>query len=348
MFLEFNNIFSNNIFFENNGDIKKQQMNSNPFIKVPLNTQTTDNLKTNLKSDRSLLSNYGESIISGYLNLGISDGWKEGGDHRVGAAFTRYILVRYSLEEKQNLGQNEQVLSKVIKAFSQIGDITQNLPYVNRAGTYPKFSRACYDETVTGWKGHAISRIVGNLGSTYDPLKPAFEILVNSARTEEENPLCKPFYITIYKDEKELEIRREKLASLKHFPEKLAIQSYYSLSHKTPLAYLDENKSRLGPNSTRLLNGLEFLEKTTISAQKVGNCWIKQPMRCLLTSVYLEILTARADLSPENAWQESKFLYKNIQKIIAIPLVKDLMSQIQMTKTMKESALQGIDKQRNL
>lgn len=314
----------------------------------PASSLNREDLMKKLKADKALMSSFGENIISGYLNLGSGDGWKEGCDNRVGAAFTRYILVRYFLEERENLGANERILSKVIHAFSEIGDINKPLPYTNRAGVYPKFSRACYDDTVTGWKGHAVTRLVGNLGSTYDPSKPAFEILVNSARTTMENFLCKPFYITIYKDEKEVEDHRKLLASLTHVPEETAYYSFYSSSHKTAGEYLKENQSRLGPNSKSILKGLEFLENTTISAQKVGNCWIKQPMRCLLTSIFIETLTAQTNLSPNEAWENSKSLYKSIQKIAAIPYVQDLVKTTPMTKPMTQSALQGIEKQINL
>ncbi|MBA2369939.1 MAG: sel1 repeat family protein [Candidatus Protochlamydia sp.] len=308
---------------------------------------SNENLKFTVNRDKKVLSNYGESIISGYLNLGKDDGWKEGSDPRLGEAFTRYILIKFFLEEKQNLGLNELILVSVINAFSE-GAYGQKLHYLNQTGVYPKFSRGCHDYTVSGWIGHAISRIVGKLGSTYDPLKPAFEILVNSARTIKHDPLCRPFHITIYKNEKEIEDHRKLLASLSTIPVEKAYHSFYSLSHKRPGTYLNENKERLGPTSTRILKGLEFLENTTISAQKVGNCWIKQPIRCLLTCIYLESLMARPQLSPEEVWNESKILYKRIQKISAIPYIQDLIESTPLTRTMRESTLRAITLQRNL
>jgi len=358
-FKEFQDLFSTNEFMNlfrqeqnvdglNKKSSQSTQKSSVSPTKVPAKPLSGDEIKINLQRDKSLLINYSEAVISGYLNLKESDGWKEGSDHRIGVAFSRYILGRYLLEEKQNLGCNEQILTNVIHSFSDIGDINQILPYLNHASVHPQNSRACYDPTATGWKVHTVSRMVGSLGSTYDPSKPAFEILVNSARTSLDDPLCQPFYITVYKNEKELEERRKLLASLNKASEANALGSYYSIFHQTAGMYLKENQSRLGPNSTHLLKGLEFLENTTIAAQKTGNCWIKQPMRCLLTSIYIETLTERSDLTPQEAWEASKTLYKSIQKIAAIPCIQDLMGCSPMTKTMRQSALQGIEKQKNL
>lgn len=314
-------------------------------VKISL---SREDLKANFARDKSLLNSFSENIVSGYLNLGKDDGWKEGSDPRIGCAFARYILARYYLEERQNLGANEQTLVKVINAFSDIGDNKLPIKQSQKSGFYPKDSRVCYDSSVDGWDGHAITRLVGNLGSTYNPLKPSFEVLVNSARTNKDEAKSKPFQITIFKNEQEIEDRRKSLAALAKTPLLSAYYSFYPSNHTTAGSYLKENQKHLGPISTRLLQGLEFLENTTLPTQKVGNCWIKQPMRGLLSSIFIETLTERTELSVSDAWKESTSLYKGIQKIAAIPFAQDLMQLTPMTPTMKISALRGIEKQKNL
>lgn len=102
----------------------------------------------------------------------------------------------------------------------------------------------------------------------------------------------------------------------------------------------------LGPNSTRLLQGLSFLEEAILPAQKVGNCWIKQPIRTVLLLLFVELLTHRRDLSIEEAWSEAKAIYKDMQLKIAVPFVQDLLQRKSFSSEMKRSALEGIERQK--
>ncbi len=315
---------------------------------MPFWTGNTD-LSLNQMRDRKLISENSKDVISGYLNLRSEDGWKEGSDPRIGAAFTRFILVNYFNQGKKLLGSNEPILEKAIETFRDIGSFGHHSLLMSyEEGHRPRTNRVCYDQAIQGWQKHAISRMVGNLASTYDPSKPFFEILVNSARPSNDEPLCQPFFISIHENEKDLDKRRLSLALQVNAPSNLAHFQFYATQLKNPETYLKENQDRLGPNSTRLLKGLDFLQKKTISAQKTGNCWIKQPMRCLLASLYLEFFSQCKEWSPEKAWEEATDVYKRIQRTVAIPHVEALISQTGMTSQMKEAALRGIETQKNL
>lgn len=292
---------------------------------------------------------YAKDVISGYLNLGVSDGWEEGHDSRVGQAFSRFILSRYFFEKMEDLGENRIVLEKTVRAFRKSSPTMIHLFAMQAQEDHkPLESRIAFDEDVNGWQRHAVSRLSGNLGSQYIPSKPFFEILINSQRNSPEDPLCQPFFISIHTNEEELEKRRKMLASCKMLPGQLAHLAFYDKNLMTPDHFLSQYPEKLGPKSARLLKGLSFLQKTTIPAQKVGNCWIKQPMRCLLASLFIELLTHREELSIEDAWEEAKKLYIDIQKSVAIPLVEELLKLIQTTDIMKGSALLAIEKQKSL
>jgi len=297
---------------------------------------TEKELRVYLGRDSMELINSSYQLIAGYLNLTEKDGWKQGADGKVGAAFTRFLLVKYFLEGKEQLSFNKPVLVKTINGFA-----------ADDEGCLPKKSRICYDTGVTGWEGHQVSRLVGNLGSQYDASKPFFEIIINSQRING-NPVCKPFFVTIYKNEKELDERRQKLASLNKTEQDKAYHVYFASNHKKPEHYWSENKARLGPNSTHLLQGLEFLQNVELSAQKSGNCWLKQPMRSLLAGLFIEYHTHVKEVPAETAWNQAEEVYKRIHKAVAIPHVEGLLGKVNLTSQMKESALRGIEVQKQL
>lgn len=293
------------------------------------------------------LSRFKKDVISGYLNLGNKDGWTEGSDPRIGVSFTRYILFKYFVQNKKQLGSNAVVIEKVVNAFKSCKNFL-NYPFSQvEASHKPETSRICYDSTV-GWQDHAISRLVGNLGTVYSPSKPFFEILINSARHSEKDSSCRPFFISVHANEEELEKRRKNLVALASAPFEASQFLVYSPCLQKPDAFLKKFPDKLGLNSTRLLKALAYLQKVTINAQEVGNCWIKQPMRGLLASLYVELITHRDTLSPESAWTEATRLYKSIQKTIAIPYVKELIDHSDATAEMKRVALVSLEKQKQL
>lgn len=299
--------------------------------------------------DYDCLLRFKDSVIGGYLNLSEAEGWREGNDNRLGASFARYILCRYFIQNKEHLGSNTTVFEKVINAFKACETLLKPLyPAREGEGQNPTESRICYDSSVEGWQKHAVSRLVGNVGSAYSPSKPFFEILVNSARTSADDELCHPFFISVHANAEEMEKRRRLLHSLRLVPPEVAHVSFYASYLKKPGDFLKMHQQKLGPNSTRLLNALVYLQDVTLYAQKVGNCWIKQPMRCLLVTLYVELIAHRHDLAPAEAWNEAKELYKNIQRAVAIPLVKDLIAKSDATPEMKRTALLGLEKQRQL
>lgn len=320
----------------------------NPFVASNKNfTVSQNDAVVKLKRDQQLMSKFNHQIISGYLSLHTSEGWKEGGIDIIGRAFTRYILSKYVVEGEHCLGDNKPLLEKVVKAFPGLdntGRFDCQIPDTHR----PKTSRICIDSGIGGWDTHAVSRMVGNLGSTYDSKKPFFEILINSARPGAGETLCEPFFISVYDNEKELDERRKLLACLDKTPAEFATRAFYPSYAIKPESYLEKHQERLGPHSTHLLKGLMFLQKTKLTAQKSGNCWIKQPLRCLLTALYIEIITQDQQLSFEEAWEKAKVTYKRIQRTAAIPYVESLMASTEMTPVMKSAALKSLAHQKEL
>lgn len=313
--------------------------------KEPHGLETSSRFSQDLDS----LLYFKESVIGGYLNLGEADGWREGHDPRLGFSFTHHILSEYLSQKQGRLGRNAVVFEKTARAFTSCEALSWSPhPEKNENAFHPTESRICVDSSVLGWQKHVICRLVGNLGSTYDPSKPFFEVLVNSARTSAEEALCQPFFISIHANESEMEKRRCLLQSLRQVPPELAHFSFYPSYLIKPEAFLKMYKEKLGPNSTRLLNSLIFLQEATLYAQKVGNCWVKQPMRCLLTTLYVELITHRLDLTPAEAWKEAIRLYKDIQQTVAIPFMEKLIDQSAITSEMKKTALLALERQKTL
>ena len=91
-----------------------------------------------------------------------------------------------------------------------------------------------------------------------------------------------------------------------------------------------------------------LIDYMSLKAQKVGNCWIKQPMRGMLATLYVELLSNRQDLTPDSAWTEAKCFYKSIQRAVAIPLVERLIDQSSANSEMKQAALLALEKQKQL
>jgi len=302
-----------------------------------------------LENDYKILNTFKTNIIEGFLNLSKAQGWHEGHDPRVGIAFVRYTLIHYFAQKKGERGANTQVFKRSIKAFTTSKPLLSPPLQEDKPQKYhPKKSRLRYDLSVNGWQDHAISRLVGNVGSAFRPEAPFFEILVNSSRDSAEKTSCQPFHISVFKNGSEIDERQNKLQRLKTTPGDLAHFTFYSPNLQKPDAFLRQHQKQLGPNSTHLLKGLAFLQNVTINSQTVGNCWMKQPMRALLATLYVEVLTQQPNLTPEKAWETAKALYKNIQKTEAIPLVESFLGQVQITDTMKKAALESLEHHKKL
>ncbi len=299
--------------------------------------------------DEQLIQQFSKNIIGGFLNLGESDGWPEGHDNKVGAAFTRFILKKYYAEGKSQLGKYKPVFEKAIEAFRETGQMIVS-PFSREVedGHRPKNNRVAYDCAVTGWQKHTVCRMVGNIASQYGPTKPFFEILVNSQRTSYNDPACQPFYITIHNNEGGLDKRRQLLASLETAPSLLVHPIFYSDDLVKPEKFLETYKDKIGPNSTRILKGLAFLQDTTIKAQTVGNCWIKQPIRCLLATLYLELLSTETKLTPKETWDMAKSLYLCVQRATAIPYIESMLQKEKVSPQMLKSAKIALEKRKAL
>lgn len=294
--------------------------------------------------DYLVLEHFKDAVISGYLNLGVADGWQEGSDPRLGTTFIRYILLRYFLDKQNDFGMNTSVLERAAKAFKGCETllVLQGPQQAVERHT-PKESQICLDSTVLGYQKHAICRLVGNVGTTYNPSKPFFEILVNSVLTSKDSGVCQPFFISIHANEEELEKRRCRLQSLKLQPGEIADYSFYAIYLKKPNEFLEKYRAKLGFNGTRLLKALAYLQDVTLQGQTVGNCWMKQSMRSLLATLYVELISQRLELEPDVAWREAIALYKKIQQVAAIPFVQDLIRQSSATAEMKKAALRSIE-----
>lgn len=299
--------------------------------------------------DEKILREFSTHIIAGFLNLGETGGWPEGHDPRAGAAFVRFSLKNYLKKGENLLGKNKIIFESSLKAFRQIGSLYVSAQGVGEPqdGHRPRDCRVCYDAGVMGWQKHAIARMTGNLASEYLPNKPFFEILINSARVESDDPGCRPFFVTVYRNEKELDERRMSLIQQKMLPGAIAHFTFYDKSREKPANFLEKNNAQLGPNATRILKALAYLENVTINAQKVGNCWFKQPMRCLLASLYLELISLRPELSPENAWIEATEFYKRVQRS-ALEEIDTFIQNVEMTPLMEKSLQQALKERRNL
>lgn len=326
-------------------DVDQSNFFSKPIF-VPFGV---DSVELQDEVDKKLIQEHSQHIIGGFLNLGSEHGWPEGHDNRLGAAFTKLILKKYYEDGKDRLGKYKPVFENALKAFSETGKLvttpfTKEIEDAHR----PKTSRVAYDCGVTGWQKHAICRMVGNLASQYGSSKPFFEILVNSQRTSMSEVNCNPFFITIHNNETDLDKRRQTLASLKQAPSIIVHSIFYSDDFLKPEEFLEKYQDKIGPNSTRILKGLAYLQSTTIKAQTVGNCWIKQPMRCLLATLYLELLSLETDLTPEETWSMAKEFYLCIQRATAIPYVESLLQKESISKEMLQSATEALEFRKSL
>ena len=283
------------------------------------------------------------NLISGYLNLSRKQGWSEGGQPEVAVSFVHYILSTYMNEcdlDATNRAFIETVLNSVKVQ-------TDSFSWFNHHVNALKTTRVCLDPDITGSNDHAISRMVGNLATKYQPSKPFFEILVNSHSRASERG-CAPFHISIYPNEQALKDRRAILIQQKNLPLDISQWVFYSAHLENPKTFHNKHKDKLGPNSTRIISSLNYLQTVKVNDQVVGNCWFKQPMRCLLGAIYIHLIDAKPTIGFEEAWKQALLLYGAIQKKVAIPLIESLLQQEATSAKMAACAKAALERRKHL
>jgi hypothetical protein len=286
--------------------------------------------------DQCTVETHSLRVIAGFLNLGKSQGWTEGGDPRVGSSFIRLILNKYKDTSRDESG----IIEKTLRAF-------KNTSLDSDDSHLPKNSRTNYDEGVSRWRGHAVGRLVGNLASNYAPSKPFFEVLVNS-QVVSGSSTCHPFHVSVHANQTVLEQRRDNLRAYEDLPDEIARPVFYSKTLVAPDKFLKDNLDKMGKNGTRILEALNFLQNKEMQGQTVGNCWLKQPLRCLLASLFIDLSDEKKDLSFERVWGETILLYKDIQKKAGIPLIENLLKTEKIDPSMRQSALRELERRKSL
>lgn len=315
---------------EHKDDPRPEKFSTSSFIVI-----NTDDIDSQIKADEKVLEGFSAEIVAGFLNLGKSDGWPEG-IGGAGAMFISYILKKYTRENRDELGIHAPLLEELFQILQE----TRTSDTESTEGL-PKNRRFVYDGNVTGWYEHTVTRMVGNLGSTYNPKNAFFEILINS-QGDHQSDLCRPFAITIHANVEVLNQRRQTLASYAKAPQFIAQKFFYSDDLWKSDFFLEKYQDKMGPNSTRMLQGLSFLETVTLKSQTVGNCWMKQAMRSLLVGIYLELLTFQTDKTVQEVWEQALKLYLDIQKRAGIPYIEELLKKCETTPQMYQSAMQAI------
>lgn len=277
-------------------------MNNLDDIKYSLNNL---DCSAELQRDWEAISSNKDLAIAGFLSIGKKDGWNqsEGGPHNLGFRFTRYMFSRFCAENGDRLCEYKDILSNAFAAFSVESQKSE------------KFNpRTSIDGRVTGWLEHCVVRVTGYIGSQRTPNSPFFEVLINSARTEINNSVCHPFKVVLFRNSSEAIERSHFLQKMVNATPSIAMPLFYHTSHDSPdefrIRYQKEHGKAPGPNATRILEGLKFLGLQKMKAQTVGNCWMKQNKRQVLTTLFLETLTQRPELTIHQSWKLSLNLYK--------------------------------------
>jgi hypothetical protein len=248
---------------------------------------------------------YKDQLIIGFLEIVDDQVFAQGGSSNKGIQFCRLMLKKF-------ININEETLSTYRETLINVGKALNGAP----REIDPKGPRAYVDASITGWDNHCITRLVGSVGSSFQSTGPIFEVLVNSQRPSKNNTVCSPFFTSILPTREQAIKRWELLNSIKRLPDSNVRKAFYPKKRLQPLDFLNSSRDRFGGNSTRLLKGLHYLGSKQLHAQSVGNCWLKQPMRSVLTSLYIETLTNRPELDNEAVWKLAKFLYLKWQDFL--------------------------------
>lgn len=290
--------------------------------------------------DSQLVQQFQDEIVSGFLNLGSKSGWEEGCDPIAANAFIRSTLRSYVRGGPKQVGEHHTVFQSVLKAF----EANMDARFESREGQKPKLSpkplssRACVDHRVIGWKGHAVTRVVGKLGSRYSETAPQFEVLINSQADSPGNKLCTPFHVSIHRGQQAVDKRLSELLSYGKVSGVLARSCFYSTGLESPEKFRKEYPGTIGPNSSRILDGLVYLSQKQMQSQTAGNCWMKQPMRAMLLELFLEVLSLYPKLDLDEVWKLSAQLYLQWQKDAALPKVETLLRASAATGTKRSLA----------
>lgn len=286
--------------------------------------------------------NYSEKLIAGFLNLNEEDGWKLAGDPAAAEMFIRHCILKHyeKLSKDEKKPETEFAMKILRNAFqglpSKLNEFNQIKTELDPCS--PQFTRVIQDINVQGWNNHKVGRLVGNLGSTYSPTKPFFEVIVNSDTIH-------PFKVSVHPNEEALNARRKILLGMKKTPREIALPIYFSSTLDKPQEFLTKHEKQLGPNSKRMIQGLCYLETVEMREQRTGNCWMKQPLRNFLAALYLEIISANDKITPENAWKEAKQLYKDVQKH-GLSIVEKLLSKLPNSDLKVLLAWKAVEKRR--
>ena len=281
-------------------------------IKLSTSNITDSFSKLSLYSDKEFkedwehISNKKDNVVAGFLNIGNKDGWKpeEGGLSETGFRFTRCMLRKFWEDNGRTLSDYKDIFERVVPSFSPSSRINESLP------------KCFVDPSVNGWSKHAVTRIVGCVGSKDTGNGPYFEIFINSARPNDA-PRTTPFQSFIILDKASAMQRWQSLVSAKNFPFNAAYPLFYQ-SQPTPDSFIDQyrkdHEKNPGPHAMRLLEGLKLLNQKIMKAQTIGNCWMIQNKREVLAVLFIETLTERPELTPQETWNLSKILYRKWKK----------------------------------
>jgi len=273
-----------------------------------------------------IFTEHSAAFICGFLNLRDQDGWKEGGPTTIGALFIRHLFENY----KNKLSDfDREVLVNVLSGFSSLGVLKKDI-----IECLPKKNRICFDAGIKGWKDHAVSRMVGNVGPSYDPANPFFEIAINSQHKT-------PFFVTLYGNEKELDEHREFLISLDKTPQDLANECFFSPHQKTIDHYLKGHKPTREEN--HLIEGLKYLKNKALPPQTTGNCWLIQPMRAMLAALYIEYYTTLGAITPDEGWNLAHKTYRHVLDTEGMDMIAKLLNFTVTTDKMRNIALEKIN-----
>lgn len=243
-----------------------------------------------------------EDIIAGFLGIGKKDGWKDGGYTVQGLRFTHLMLKKFSILHSSD-SSTQTVLKRAVEALRS--------SFANTKPSTTICPKTRYDSEIYGWPGHAVSRLTGSLSNQGLHNAPSFEVLVNSASTSPGTPNF-PFRVSVYKNDSKLQQRTKilKYASLQKAPVAEGL-FYHPTLLESPSSFKAKHPEiNFGPNSSRTLQALSFLNLQKMKSQTVGNCWLKQPKRSILASLFLDTVALNPHLSDEDAWKQSKNLYR--------------------------------------
>lgn len=257
-------------------------------------------------ADLKAITNKKDNVVAGFLGIGKKEvkTLEEGQTALLGMQFTRYMLRKFFHENVASLSDYTDVLTRTIKVYS---------PSALQGAKADEMPRIYLDGNSVGWQKHMVTRLVGHVGSQYSSEGPFFEVIVNSAMNFESDK-CFPFDVSILLNAAAAKKRADSLAEINQFSREIGYEVTYADNLLAPgpfiNKYTQEHRKSPGPNAMRLLEGLQLINCLELNAQKIGNCWIKQPKRSVFIALFVEMLTHRKELTTKEVLTQSKCLYK--------------------------------------